>query len=191
MKSKNNRTRISKAQTRKINKNINLQNKKLHNRNPRDSARSPNVLLRNRAPWTDGRLRRRRWRSQTQPHYSYPAKQGLKGDADFRTKIAAKQIKAQRIKGVDVLIKAFRREIGVTLENVNDNRTPCDYIPMLRVFVEADKASNDVGAESRDKLATITFYVVRRNTHGISAASVSARLFLRSSLSSLYMRCRI
>lgn len=159
MKSKNNRTRISKAQTRKINKDINLQTK-MHNGNSRDLTRSPNVLLRNRAPWTDGCLRRRRWRSQTQPHYSYPAKQRLKGDADFRTKITAKQIEAQRIEGVDMLIKAFRGEIGVTLENVNDNRTPCDNVPVLRVFVEADKASNDVGAESKDKLATIVFYVV-------------------------------
>lgn len=48
-----------------------------------------------------------------------------------------------------MLIKPFRREVRVTFENVNDNRAPRNDVAMLRLFVQTDKASDDVGTEPR------------------------------------------
>lgn len=47
-----------------------------------------------------------------------------------------------------MFIKAILREVGVTIDDINNDRTPGDDVAMLGVFFEADEAANDVRAES-------------------------------------------
>lgn len=71
--------------------------------------------------------------------------------------------------------------MGVAFDHIHNNRAPRDDITMLRIFIKADKAADDIGAESN---AVSNAYRAFTRTYGMSAASVSVRLFLLSSLSS-------
>ena len=39
-------------------------------------------------------------------------------------------------------------KIGVTFYHVNHDRSPCDYVALLSLFVEVDVGADDVGTES-------------------------------------------
>ena len=93
-------------------------------------------------------MRRGLRRSQAQFHFSYAAKQGLESNANLRTEITAEQIEGQGVECVDVLIEAFRREVRVTLEDVDNNRAPGDDVAMLRFVIKTDEASDNVRAKS-------------------------------------------
>lgn len=55
-----------------------------------------------------------------------------------------------------MFIKPFRWEVRVTLENINDNRAPRNDVAMLRLFVQTNKASDDVGTKSgRGNVSTV------------------------------------
>lgn len=91
-----------------------------------------------------------------------------------------------------MLIEALRGKVVVPVDDIHDNRPPCDDVAVLRFFVKTDKAANDVGTETRrDQSVKIRLVATYNKTYGMRAASVSARLLCRSARSSWYMRKRI
>ena len=86
-------------------------------------------------------------------------------------------------------LKVLASEVGVAFHDIDYNGAPGFDIAGLG-FVEKDKGTNDVGTET---MRTGQYVLVSEEkvTYGISAASVSARLLLRSSPSSWYIRNKI
>lgn len=86
--------------------------------------------------------------------------------------------------------KVFAGKVGVAFHDVDHDRAPGFDVAGLG-FVEEDEGANDVGAETVKERGQYVSIEQENVTYGISAASVSARLFLRSSPSSWYMRSKI
>lgn len=47
-----------------------------------------------------------------------------------------------------MLLKTFNREVRVTFQDINNNRTPRNDVAMLRLFIQTDKAPDDIGTKS-------------------------------------------
>jgi hypothetical protein len=91
-----------------------------------------------------------------------------------------------------MFIETFRGEVGVALDDIYNHRAPGHYVSVLRIFIESDEASDNIGAETgQDYLLEVVGNEEACYTYGISAASVSPRLLFRSSRSSWYMRKRM
>ena len=88
--------------------------------------------------------------------------------------------------------KVVAGEVSVAFHDVDDDRPPGFDVAGLG-FVEEDERTDDVSAEAGRKKNFSKCYFTREKivTYGISAASVSARLLLRSSPSSWYIRSKI
>ena len=85
--------------------------------------------------------------------------------------------------------KIFTGKIGVAFHDVDDDWAPGFDVAGL-CFVKEDERADDIGAKT---VETCQYVLVQTggSEYGISAASVSARLFLRSSPSSWYIRSKI
>ncbi len=77
----------------------------------------------------------------------------------------------------------FAGKVGVAFHDVDDDRAPGFNVAGLG-FVEEDKGADDVGAETKEGSLFVKVQDGKDVTYGISAASVSVRLRLRSSPSS-------
>jgi hypothetical protein len=83
-----------------------------------------------------------------------------------------------------MLIKPFRGKVGITFQDIHDNGTPRYNVAMLRVFVETNKAADNVGTKTKSLVSEFFSNIAERYSYGMRAASVSERLFFLSSRSS-------
>ncbi len=113
----------------------------------------------------------------------YPPQERLQRHSDLRSGLSIEQLHAQRVKGLDVSFEIFAGKVGVAFHDVDDDRAPGFDVAGL-CFVEEDKGADDVGAETKEGSLFVKIQDGKDVTYGISAASVSVRLRLRSSPSS-------
>ncbi|OCT46132.1 hypothetical protein CLCR_01324 [Cladophialophora carrionii] len=77
-----------------------------------------------------------------------PAEEAPKRTSEVRAHVLLEQADGKGIKGFNVLIKGLAWEVGVPLEDVDDDGPPGDDVALLRFFVKEDEGADDVGAET-------------------------------------------
>ena len=82
-----------------------------------------------------------------------------------------------------MFIERVAWEASVAFQDIDDHRAPGDDIALLRFFVEEGEGADYVGAETVFQVSTMS-RMDGCGAYGISAPSVSSRLFLLSSPSS-------
>lgn len=97
--------------------------------------------------------RRSRRKGKTQLDLTDAPEQGLQRKTDLRVEVSVQQVHGQRVERRDVLRKTLPRKVCVAFDDVHDHGPPRGDVPLLRLFVEADVASDDVCAESAESVS--------------------------------------
>lgn len=110
-------------------------------------AVSTRTLLGNGAPRADRSIQ---WvgRSNAEADFADPTEKGLQRDANLRVEIAAEKLHSQWVEGLDMLVEPVLGEVVITVNDIHHHGSPCDNVAVLALFVEADKAANDIGTKS-------------------------------------------
>ena len=111
-------------------------------------ALSTRTFLRDGAPRADRSIQRV-GRSNAQADFADPTEKTLQRNANLRVEITAKKLHSKRVEGLDMLVEPVLREVVITVNNIHHHGAPGHNVAVLALFVEADKAANDIGTESR------------------------------------------
>jgi hypothetical protein len=47
-----------------------------------------------------------------------------------------------------MFLKALAREVGVAFKDINDNRSPGNYVTLLSLFLEQDEGADYIGTQA-------------------------------------------
>lgn len=53
----------------------------------------------------------------------------------------------QRVESLNMFLKALARKVGVAFKDVNDNRSPGNYVTLLSLLLKQDEGANYIGTQ--------------------------------------------
>jgi hypothetical protein len=71
----------------------------------------------------------------------------LEGNANLRAEIPTQELHRDWVERLNVLVEVLLRETIVPVDHVDDNWPPGDDVAVLGLFIQANEAADDVGAE--------------------------------------------